>query len=156
MDTAPLQEVDLHKGLENTLVILKHKLKVKSINVERDYAEDLPRITAYGSELNQVWTNLIDNAIDAMNDGGHLKIRTKHEPDAVLVEIRDDGRGIPADIQPRIFDPFFTTKPVGEGTGLGLDAVQRIVRNHQGNIRLESKPGATCFQVRLPAEAQVK
>jgi len=156
MDTAPLQEVDLHKGLENTLVILKHKLKVKSINVERDYAEDVPRITAYGSELNQVWTNLIDNAVDAMDDGGHIKIRTKREPGDVLVEIRDNGRGIPADIQPRIFDPFFTTKPVGDGTGLGLDAVARIVRNHHGNIRLESKPGDTCFQVRLPAEAQVK
>jgi signal transduction histidine kinase len=156
MDAAPIQEVDLHKGIENTLVILKHKLKVKSINVERDYAEDLPHITAFGSELNQVWTNLIDNAIDAMDKDGRLKIRTKREPDAVLVEIRDDGRGIPADIQPRIFDPFFTTKPVGEGTGLGLDAVTRIIRNHRGNIRLESKPGDTCFQLRLPAEAHAR
>ncbi|MDQ3687979.1 MAG: ATP-binding protein [Acidobacteriota bacterium] len=103
-----------------------------------------------------MWTNLIDNAIDAMNDGGHIKIRTKREPDAVLVEIRDDGRGIPADIHPRIFEPFFTTKPVGEGTGLGLDAVARIIRNHRGNIRFESKPGDTCFHVRLPVEAHVK
>lgn len=153
MDTVPLEEVDLHKGVENTLIILKHKMKVKSINVERDYAEDLPRITAYGSELNQVWTNLIDNAIDAMPDGGHLRIHTKREPGDVLVEIRDDGRGIPADIQSRIFEPFFTTKAVGEGTGLGLDAVARIVRSHRGNLRFESKPGDTCFQVRLSLKA---
>lgn len=150
MDQAPLQEIDLHKGLENTLVILKHKLKTKSIDVVREYAEDLPKITAFGSELNQVWTNLIDNAVDAMSKGGRLKIRTKHEPGNVLVEIRDNGAGIPPDVQARIFEPFFTTKGVGEGTGLGLDAVARIVRNHHGNLRFESKAGDTCFQVRLP------
>lgn len=150
MDQAPLQEIELHKGLENTLVILKHKLKTKSINVVREYAEDLPKITAFGSELNQVWTNLIDNAVDAMSKGGRLKIRTKSEPGNVLVEIRDDGAGIPPEVQARVFEPFFTTKGVGEGTGLGLDAVARIVRNHHGNLRFESKPGDTCFQVRLP------
>ena len=121
MDQAPVQEIDLHKGIENTLLILKHKLKKKSIEVVRDYAEDLPRVTAFGSELNQVWTNLIDNAIDAMPDGGRLKVRTKREPADVMVEVRDNGPGIPPDVRSRIFEPFFTTKPVGEGTGLGLD-----------------------------------
>jgi signal transduction histidine kinase len=150
MDQAPLQEVDLHKGLDNTLLILKHKLKKKSINVVRDYAAEVPRLTAFGGELNQVWTNLIDNAVDAMAEGGTLRVRTKREPLDVLVEIRDDGAGIPEDVKARIFEPFFTTKAVGEGTGLGLDAVLRIVRRHRGNVRFESKPGDTCFQVRLP------
>lgn len=116
----------------------------------REYAEDVPGITAYGSELNQVWTNLIDNAIDAMSEGGTLKVRTQREPTDLLVEIRDNGPGIPEDVRARIFEPFFTMKPVGEGTGLGLDTVARIVRKHRGNIRVESKPGDTCFQVRLP------
>ncbi|MDQ3253059.1 MAG: ATP-binding protein [Acidobacteriota bacterium] len=156
MDRSPLQEVDLHKGLENTLVILKHKLKQKSINVVREYGEDVPVMTAYGSELNQVWTNLIDNAVDALDEGGRLKIRTKREPADVLVEIRDDGKGIPKEVQARIFEPFFTTKPVGEGTGLGLDAVMRIVRKHRGDIRFESKLGDTCFQVRLPVEYRTR
>jgi signal transduction histidine kinase len=150
MDQASVQEVDLHKGLDNTVLILRYKLRKKNIDVVRDYAHDLPHITAYGSELNQVWTNLIDNAVDAMGDGGRLKIRTKLEPTDVLVEIRDDGPGIPVDAQTHIFEPFYTTKPVGEGTGLGLDAVSRIVRKHRGNIRFQSKPGDTCFQVRLP------
>ncbi|MBA3440970.1 MAG: cyclic nucleotide-binding domain-containing protein [Pyrinomonadaceae bacterium] len=150
MDQSPVQEVDVHKGLDNTLLILKYKLKNKGINVVREYAENLPRITAYGSELNQVWTNLIDNAVDAMTKGGELKIHTKREPTDLLVEIRDNGAGIPPEVQTRIFEPFYTTKPVGEGTGLGLDAVLRIVRKHHGNIRVESRPGDTCFQVRLP------
>jgi signal transduction histidine kinase len=150
MDQASLQEVDLHKGLENTLLILKYKLRKKNIELTRDYAEELPRIKAYGSELNQVWTNLIVNAVDAMSDGGSLKVRTKREPTDILVEIRDNGSGIPESLKSRIFEPFFTTKPVGEGTGLGLDTVARIVRKHRGNVRFESKPGGTCFQVRLP------
>jgi signal transduction histidine kinase len=150
MDQTPLQEVDLHKGIEDTLLILKHKLKKKSINVVREYAEDLPRVMAFGSELNQLWTNLIDNAIDAMPDGGTLKVRTKREPVDVMVEVRDNGTGIPPEVQSRIFEPFFTTKPVGEGTGLGLDTSRRIVRKHHGNLRFETKPGDTCFQVRLP------
>jgi signal transduction histidine kinase len=155
MDQAPLQEVDLHKGLENTLLILKYKLKKKNISVERDYSEEVPRITAFGSELNQVWTNLIDNAVDAMPEGGRLKVRTKREPVDVLVEIRDNGAGIPAHVQAHIFEPFFTTKPVGEGTGLGLDTTLRIVRKHRGQIRFESRSGDTCFQVRLPLGQQV-
>ncbi|MEJ7709057.1 MAG: ATP-binding protein [Pyrinomonadaceae bacterium] len=150
MDQAPVQEVDLHKGIESTLLILKYKLKKKSIEVTRNYAEDLPLMSVYGSELNQVWTNLIDNAIDAMADGGHLKISTKREPVGVMIEIRDDGAGIPLEAQSRIFEPFFTTKQVGEGTGLGLDTIARVVRKHHGHIRFESKPGDTCFQVRLP------
>ena len=152
MDQASVQEVDVHKALESTLLILKYKLKKKSIVLTREYAEALPRIKAYGSELNQVWTNLIVNAVDAMPEGGTLKVRTKREPTDILVEIRDNGSGIPADLKSRIFEPFFTTKPVGEGTGLGLDTVARIVRKHRGNIRFESKPGDTCFQVRLPLE----
>lgn len=150
MDQASVQNLDVHKGLENTLIILKYKLRKKDITVTRDYAESLPPIKAYGSELNQVWTNLIVNAVDAMSEGGKLKVRTKREPTDILVEIRDNGVGIPADVRSRIFEPFFTTKPVGDGTGLGLDTVARIVRKHRGNIRFESKPGDTCFQVRLP------
>ncbi|HET6974960.1 MAG TPA: ATP-binding protein [Pyrinomonadaceae bacterium] len=150
MDQAKIQELDIHKGLDNTLLILKYKLKKKDIAVTRDYAESLPLIKAYGSELNQVWTNLIVNAVDAMSIGGKLKVRTKREPTDILIEIRDNGAGIPADVRTRIFEPFFTTKQVGEGTGLGLDTVARIVRKHRGNVRFESKPGDTCFQVRLP------
>ncbi|HEX8197628.1 MAG TPA: ATP-binding protein [Pyrinomonadaceae bacterium] len=154
MDQAEVQEIDLHKGLDNTLLILKYKLKKKNINVVREYANDLPKLTAHGSLLNQVWTNLIDNAVDAMPEGGRLKIRTKLEPDAVLIEIRDNGAGIPVEVQPHIFEPFYTTKGVGDGTGLGLDTVSRIVRKHRGNIRFETKPGDTCFQVRLPLESK--
>jgi signal transduction histidine kinase len=150
MDQASVQEVDIHKSLDNTLLILKYKLKKKDISVTRDYAESLPLIKAYGSELNQVWTNLIVNAVDAMSQGGTLKVRTKREPTDIMVEIRDNGAGIPASARTRIFEPFFTTKPVGEGTGLGLDTVARIVRKHRGNVRFESKPSDTCFQVRLP------
>ena len=150
MDQAKVQEVDVHKGLDNTLLILKYKLKKKNISLTRDYAESLPPIKAYGSELNQVWTNLIVNAVDAMSEGGTLKVRTKREPTDIMIEIRDNGAGIPESARTRIFEPFFTTKAVGEGTGLGLDTVARIVRKHRGNVRFESKPGDTCFQVRLP------
>lgn len=156
MDTAPVGDVDVHKGLDNTLVILKHKLKRKNITVVREYAEDVPRLKAHGSQLNQMWTNLIDNAVDAMPDGGRLRVRTRREPVDVLVEIRDNGAGIPEEARTRIFEPFFTTKPVGEGTGLGLDAVARIVRRHHGHIRFETKPGDTCFQVRLPLAPETK
>jgi signal transduction histidine kinase len=152
MDQASIQQVDIHKGLDNTLIILKHKLKRRRIQLTREYAESLPPIKAYGSELNIVWTNLIVNAVESMPEEGRLKIRTRLEPTDIMVEIRDNGAGIPAEVKSRIFEPFFTTKPVGEGTGLGLDAVARIVRKHRGNIRFESKPGDTCFQVRLPLE----
>jgi signal transduction histidine kinase len=149
MDRASLQEVDIRQGLENTLQIFGHRLK-GGMTVRRDYDSNLPRVCAYGSELNQVWTNLIDNALDAMGPNGELRVRTAKEPEGVLVEIGDNGPGIPAEVQPRIFDPFFTTKGVGEGTGLGLDTARRIVRNHHGQIYVESKPGDTRFQVHLP------
>jgi signal transduction histidine kinase len=149
MDQAPVQEVDLQEGIENTLVMLRYKLK-HGITVERNYAEHLPCICAYGSELNQVWTNLIDNAADAMKEGGKLTICTSLDSNYVSVEIRDTGKGIPTEIQSKIFEPFFTTKKMGEGTGLGLDTVWRIVRKHHGSIRVESEPGNTKFEVRLP------
>jgi len=149
MDQAPLQDADVHQGIESTLTILGHWLK-RGVTVVRDYDPSLPRVCAYGSELNQVWTNLIDNAIGAMHGEGEIRIRTARENDCVLVEIGDNGPGIPKEIQPRIFEPFFTTKPVGEGTGLGLDTVYRIVTRHHGDIRVESKPGDTRFRVRLP------
>jgi signal transduction histidine kinase len=149
MDQAPFQEVDIRQGLENTLLIFGYRLK-GDLTLARDYAPDLPRVCAYGSELNQVWTNLIDNALDAMGSKGTLRVRTAREPDGILVEIGDNGPGIPKDIQDRIFDPFFTTKGIGDGTGLGLDIACRIIRSHHGTIRVESKPGDTRFQVHLP------
>jgi signal transduction histidine kinase len=149
MDQAPLQEIDLHQGIENTLVMLKYKLK-HGIAVEKNFDKSIPRICAYGGELNQVWTNLIDNAADAMKDGGSLKIRTFLDQNCVVVEIADTGTGIPEEIKGKVFEPFFTTKKMGEGTGLGLDTVWRIVQKHHGNIRVESKPGNTIFQIRLP------
>ena len=151
MDQAPVQEIDLHQGLENTLTIFGHRLK-KGVTLVREYDAALPRICAYGSELNQVWTNLIDNALDAMDGHGQLRVRTARELDGVLVEIGDNGPGIPPDVQSRIFEPFFTTKGVGEGTGLGLDTVCRIIKQHHGSISVESKPGDTRFQVRLPVD----
>jgi signal transduction histidine kinase len=149
MDQAAMQEIDLHQGLENTLTILHHRLK-DGIRVVREYDENLPRICAYGGELNQIWTNLMANAIEAMQGKGELRVRTARELDRVLVEIGDNGPGIPPDVLPHIFEPFFTTKGVGEGTGLGLDTVCRIVRNHHGEIRVSSQPGDTRFQVYLP------
>ncbi len=150
MDQAPRQEVDVRESLENTLTILRFKWK-NGVEVVRDYAPDLPRIAAYGSELNQVWTNLMDNALDALDGKGHLTVRAAREADRVLVEIGDDGPGIPPDIQDKIFEPFFTTKGVGEGTGLGLDTAYRIVvGRHHGDLRVVSSPGDTRFQVRLP------
>jgi len=149
MDQAAMKEVDLHQGLENTLTILHYQLK-GGITVVRDYDESLPRVCAFGGELNQIWTNLMANAIEAMHGKGELRVRTAQELDRVLVEIGDNGPGIPADILPHIFEPFFTTKGVGEGTGLGLDTVGRIVRNHHGEIRVSSRPGDTRFQVFLP------
>lgn len=149
MDQMPGQEVDLHQGLENTLIMLRHRWKY-GIDVVRDYDRTLPAVWAHGSDLNQVWTNLIANAIDAMNGNGKLRIRTARETNCAVVEVIDNGPGIPAELQPRIFEPFFTTKPVGEGTGLGLDTVYRIVRNHHGNVSFKSRPGETTFTVRIP------
>lgn len=152
MDQAAEKEIDIHGGIESTLTILAYKLRSKSIQVEREYDPDLPKICAYGVELNQVWTNLIVNAIDAMADGGKLRIRTCQDPREVVVEIQDNGTGIPPDVLPHIFEPFFTTKGVGEGTGLGLDISMRVVRKHRGEIRVQSKPGATTFRVGIPKQ----
>ncbi|MFN6559489.1 MAG: ATP-binding protein [Nostoc sp. ChiSLP01] len=149
MDQAPMQEVDIHQGLESTLTILGHKLK-GGITLIRNYDQNLPLISVYGSELNQVWTNLIDNAIDAMSGQGQITIRTARENNCVLVEIANNGPAIPPEIQERIFEPFFTTKGVGQGTGLGLVISYRIVEKHKGEIRVFSEPGNTHFQVILP------
>ncbi|MBV8049572.1 MAG: cyclic nucleotide-binding domain-containing protein [Acidobacteriaceae bacterium] len=154
MDQAPVQNVDVVKSLETTLTILNHKLK-RGVEVEREY-QPLPLLVdSFGSELNQVWTNIIDNAVDAMHGKGKLRVRTYRDDGCVVVEIGDNGPGIPPDIQPHIFEPFFTTKGVGEGTGLGLDTAQRIVKKHRGSILVNSKPGDTRFQIFLPlASAQ--
>jgi len=150
MDRAPIQSVNVSEGLDNTLIILHNKLKA-GITVRREYAEDLPEIQAHGSELNQVWTNIIDNAIDAMDGAGNLVVRARREDPWVVVEIQDDGPGIPEEIQSRIFDPFFTSKGPGEGTGLGLNISRNlVVQKHRGEIEVHSEPGKTCFVVRLP------
>jgi len=150
LDQAPLLEVDVHDGLENTLVIMQHKLK-KGVTVKREYAPDLPRIEAYASELNQVWTNIIDNAVDAMNGSGEIILRTRAEDNRVVVEIIDNGPGIPENIQSRIYEPFFTTKPPGSGTGLGLHISHDIIANrHRGQLLVRSKPGETVFKALLP------
>ena len=150
MDRGEIQSVDLHEGLDNTLKILHHKLKY-GVTVHKEYSKDLPQVSVYGGELNQVWTNLIDNAIDAMDGKGELTIRTSPENNCILVEIIDNGSGIPTELQSRIFEPFFTSKGVGKGSGLGLDISRRIVvQKHKGNLRFESQPGKTNFQVRIP------
>lgn len=150
LDQAPLLEVDVHEGLESTLVIMQHKLK-RGVSVRREYSPDLPHIEAYASELNQVWTNIIDNAIDAMNGSGEITIRTYAMENHVVVEILDNGPGIPEDIRSRVFEPFFTTKPPGQGTGLGLHISHDIVANrHHGQLLVESRPGETKFKVILP------
>jgi signal transduction histidine kinase len=149
MDLSPVLNVDVVKGLETTLTILNHKLKL-GVAVQRDYQGVPLLVNSFGSELNQVWTNIIDNAIDAMHGNGEIRIRTYSYDGCAVIEITDNGPGIPEEVLPHIFEPFFTTKGVGEGTGLGLDTVQRIVKKHRGNIQVSSKPGETRFQVWLP------
>jgi signal transduction histidine kinase len=150
MDQAPIQSVDVREGLNDTLVMLSSRLR-EGIKVDLDYAEDLPRIPGYGSELNQVWTNLIDNAISAMGGKGVLEMKAYRDDSWVVVEVADTGTGIPIDAQEKVFDPFYTTKAPGEGTGLGLNISHGIVvEKHRGEISVESKPGATRFTVRLP------
>ncbi|MDQ3911962.1 MAG: ATP-binding protein, partial [Actinomycetota bacterium] len=148
MDRAAYAETDVREGLENTLTILGHKLK--GTTVAREYQEDLPKIWANAGDLNQVWTNLIDNAIDAVGGRGRIRVRASLDGGMVTVEIVDDGPGVPREIRNRIFEPFFTTKEIGEGTGLGLDTVRRIVTGHGGEITFDSEPGETRFTVRLP------
>ena len=151
MDRAAHQDIDVRDGLKSTLVMLSHKIKERGINVVKDFDHSLPTVPAHPAELNQVWTNLIDNAIYAMAEGGTLTVRTVREDGWVLVEICDTGAGIPVEMQQKIFEPFFTTKPVGEGTGLGLDISYRVIaQRHGGDLRVVSHPGDTRFQVRLP------
>ena len=151
MDRGELVETDVHEGLETTLVVLGHKLKHTSIEVRREYDRSLPKITLRGSELNQVWTNLLANAIEALGDSGLIEIVTERDGACARVDIIDDGPGIPDDIRGHVFDPFFTTKDVGVGTGLGLDTARRIVNERlAGSIDFESKPGRTVFHVWLP------
>jgi signal transduction histidine kinase len=151
VDRGELVEIDLHEGLETTLVVLGHKLRHTTIAVRREYDRSLPKLTVRGSELNQVWTNLLDNAIDALGESGTITIATRREGDSAVVEIGDDGPGIPAEIRGRIFDSFFTTKDVGYGTGLGLATARRVVVDgHDGALTVDSEPGRTVFQVRLP------
>lgn len=152
MDQAPVQSVDVRKGLDNTLIILHNKLK-RGVTVVREYADDLPTIQAYAGELNQVWTNIIDNAIDAMDGQGTLIVRARKELPWVVIEIEDNGPGIPEENQSRIFDPFFTTKGPGKGTGLGLNISRNlVVQKHHGAISVKSTPGSTCFSIRLPLD----
>ena len=150
LDRGAKQQIDVHQGLEDTLQLLSHKLK-QGIKIKRTYDRSLPKILAFGSELNQVWTNIIDNSIDAMEEKGDLEIATTNKGDRIAIKIIDSGSGIPLEIQSRIFEPFFTTKTVGKGSGLGLDNVRRIVENrHRGSISVESEPGRTCFNICLP------
>ena len=151
MDRGEVVQVDVREGLDSTLILLKHKLKHTEITVERNYDPALGRLTVHGAELNQVWTNLLDNAIDALGEKGHITITTRADGDCAEIDIADDGPGIPVEIRDRVFDPFFTTKDVGSGTGLGLDTARRIlVERHHGSLTLESQPGQTVFRARLP------
>ena len=153
MDHAPAAEpVDIRRGIADTLTMLNSKSRANGITIGVEIADDVPRVYAVGAELNQVWMNLIDNAIDAVGKGGHVTVAAERDRTGVLVRVIDDGPGVPPDIQSRIFDPFFTTKGVGEGTGLGLDIVRRLLQRHEGDVSLDSKPGHTEFQVRLRAE----
>lgn len=152
LDQAPVQEVDIHEGLENTLVILKHKLE-PGITVKREYGTEVPRIECYPNELNQVWTNIIDNAVDAMQGRGEITLCTYAKDSQVIVEISDTGPGIPPEVLPHIFEPFYTTKGPGSGTGLGLHiAYNIVVDKHRGRIGVKSRPGETSFQIRLPTQ----
>ena len=148
MDRAPIFEVDVTAGIDATLQMLRSRMS--KVQIEREYEPDLPHISAYGSELNQVWTALVENALDALGNQGTLRIACRLELDMILVEIWDTGPGIPPELQERIFEPFFTTKPPGQGLGLGLDNAMRIVRKHRGHLSVKSEPGSTCFRVRLP------
>jgi signal transduction histidine kinase len=151
MDRAAVPEpVGVAAGLENTVIVLQSKAKAASVSVSLSIEEDLPKARGFGGELNQVWANLLENAIDAAADGGHVDIAAARGRDGVVVRVVDNGPGVPAEIRDRIFDPFFTTKPVGRGTGLGLDIVRRLVERHNGRIELESVPGRTEFRVTIP------
>ncbi len=154
MDRAPtMNEVDVHDGIRSTLAMLAHKLREKNVALRLELTPDLARVTANPGQLNQVWTNLVDNAVDAVAEGGEIVVRTSSNGAEVVVQVIDDGPGIPVEAKTRIFEPFFSTKDVGEGTGLGLDIVHRIVQAHGATVEVESVPGRTCFEVRLPASS---
>ena len=155
LDQAPRQRVDVRVGLEQTLVILRHRINEGSVTVAKELADDLPEIEVYGSELNQVWTNLVDNAVDAMDGGGTITLRAERDPDSdgVRVSVCDTGPGIPADVRERLFEPFYTTKPPGKGTGLGLHISHNVVARHGGRIEVDSDAEGTCFNVTLPVDA---
>jgi signal transduction histidine kinase len=150
MDRASSPEVDVVQGIENTLTILGHKLR--GVSVSRDLEEDLPKVPGPGGELNEVWTNLLDNAADAVEGGGSIGVRAYRDGESVVVEVADDGPGIPPELRGRVFEPFFTTKDVGSGAGLGLDVARRIVVGRGGDIAVETGPRGTSFRVRLPLE----
>jgi signal transduction histidine kinase len=150
MDQAPIQEIDIPQSLENTLAMVASR--IQEVEIIRDYQPNLPTLNAYGSEMNQVWTALIENALDAINNHGRLNLSVRMTGDLILTEISDNGPGVPEELQARIFEPFFTTKAPGAGLGLGLDTVNRVVRMHRGYVSVQSKPGRTCFQVRLPVQ----
>ena len=153
MDRGELVETDIHEGLETTIVVLGHKLKHTSIEVRRNYDRSLPKVTLRGSELNQVWTNLLANAIEALGESGTIEVATARDGVCARVDIIDGGPGIPAAIRDRVFDPFFTTKDVGEGTGLGLDTARRIITDRiGGSIEFDSEPGRTAFHIWLPLD----
>jgi signal transduction histidine kinase len=157
MDRGGLVEADIHEGLDTTLTVLGYKLRSAGVEIVRDYTPDLPKLTVHGSELNQVWTNLIDNAVAAAGEGGTVTVSTRLDGPCVRVDIADTGPGIPDDIREHIFEPFFTTKPPGQGTGLGLDTALRIVtKRHRGSIDVESAPGRTVFHVWLPIEETLR
>ena len=157
MDRGELVQVDIAEDLENTLTILSHKLKKTTIEIERRYDSSLGKVTAYGAELNMVWTNLIKNAIDALGDSGTITITTRADGDCAEVDISDNGPGIPPEVREHVFDPFFTTKEVGKGTGLGLDTARRIiVDRHHGSLTLDSRPGETTFRARMPIDAATR
>jgi signal transduction histidine kinase len=144
------EPVDIGQGLATTLVVLRAKAKGKLVGLSVNVEKDLPSVNGFGGELNQVWANLLDNALDAVGEGGRVELAANHECGSVVVRVIDNGSGVPAEVRDRIFDPFFTTKPIGEGTGLGLDIVRRLVQRHNGRIELDSSPGRTEFRVTLP------
>jgi signal transduction histidine kinase len=151
MDRSPEHKpTDVREGIDNTLTLLGHKIKKKSIDLTRDYEDGLPLVSANAGELNQVWTNLVDNAIDAVQEGGKIRIEARSDEAHVTVNIIDDGHGIPEELRSRVFEPFFTTKRVGDGTGLGLDIAMRIVKTHRGSLAIASTWGQTTAQVQLP------
>jgi signal transduction histidine kinase len=153
MDRSPVaQPVDVGRGLRDTLIVLRSKATSKSVSLTAEVDPDLPAVQGVGAELNQIWANLVDNALDAVGTGGRVAVTARREGNRVVVEVADDGPGIAADVRERIFDPFFSTKDVGKGVGLGLDLVRRTLERHDGEIDVESRPGRTVFRVRLPAE----